>query len=575
METNTAMTEPAHAVHPATHTATQALQQLAQAGAQPLPHAFRDLSPAGAFGTRVPTRGLPQPHWVASSAAVARELGLDEHWRESGELASGAVASGVPSDTAPGAGTLAADLLNVFAGQLADTPSSVGPLTWASVYSGHQFGQWAGQLGDGRAHSLGCVQDRHGQWQELQLKGAGLTPYSRMGDGRAVLRSSIREFLASEAMAALGVPTTRALALVGSPLPVQRETVETAAIVTRVAPSFIRFGHFEHFAARRDPHHLRLLTEFVVDRFMPQVRDAAAAWGGNLAAALLAEVGQRTARLFAHFQAIGFCHGVLNTDNMSILGLAIDYGPFQFMDGFNPEHICNHSDTAGRYSYKNQPSVAYWNLFCLAQALMPLIDDEQLAMRALEPFKTAFSDALAQRMNAKLGFDSNSGDDTDDTRNTHDGELAQSLLQTLTNARATAAVDWPVFWRRLSHEAARGFAPTPITASTPPTQQPVLDLFEGAEHRQAMQAWLLRYQERLGQQHLAQTAHSMLATNPEYVLRNHLCEQAIGQAQTGDFSGVQRLLARVQAPFTPVPGADVDSAIAPDWAANICISCSS
>ena len=540
------MTELTHPSAPTPSSAVpasaEALQQLAREGAQPLPHAFRELSPAGAFGTRVPTCGLPQAHWVAGSDAMARELGLGEHWRES------------------------ADLLATVSGNLADTPTSVGPLTWASVYSGHQFGQWAGQLGDGRAHSLGCVQDARGQWQELQLKGAGLTPYSRMGDGRAVLRSSIREFLASEAMAALGVPTTRALALVGSALPVTREEVETAAIVTRVAPSFIRFGHFEHFAARRDPHHLRMLTEFVVDRFMPGVRALAAGFDGNLAAALLAEVTQRTARLFAQFQALGFCHGVLNTDNMSILGLAIDYGPFQFMDGFNPSHISNHSDHQGRYSYNNQPSVAYWNLYCLAQALMPLIDDEQLAMRAVEPFKAAFSDALAQQMGAKLGLANvqNSGQQGD-------GELTQHLLQIV----AAAQADWPVFWRRLSHEVARGFAPSPITASTPPTQQPVLDLFPEAEHRQAFAAWLLTYQERLGQQNKAETADLMLATNPEYVLRNHLCEQAIAQAKTGDFSGVQRLLARVQAPFTPVAGADVDSAIAPDWASSICISCSS
>ena len=537
------MTELTHPPEPATApvatgSALAALQQLAREGAQALPHAFRALSPAGAFGTAVPTRGLPQPHWVAGSDAMARELGLGDAWRESAEL------------------------LNVFAGKLADTPSSAGPLTWASVYSGHQFGQWAGQLGDGRAHALGCVQDARGQWQELQLKGAGLTPYSRMGDGRAVLRSSIREFLASEAMAALGVPTTRALALLGSPLPVQREEVETAAIVTRVAPSFIRFGHFEHFAGRRDTHHLRVLTEFVVDRFMPEVREQAAAFDDNLAAALLAEVTQRTARLFAQFQGLGFCHGVLNTDNMSILGLAIDYGPFQFMDGFNPGHICNHSDTAGRYSYKNQPSVAYWNLFCLAQALMPLIDGEDLALRAVEPFKTAFSDALAQQMGAKLGLAS---------VQEGDGELTQDLLQIVAAARA----DWPVFWRRLSHEVARGFAPTPVTASTPPTQQPVVDLFTAPEHRQALDAWLLTYQERLGQQNRAAAADLMLTTNPEYVLRNHLCEQAITEAKAGDFSGVQRLLARVQAPFTPVAGADVDSAIAPDWAANICISCSS
>jgi uncharacterized protein YdiU (UPF0061 family) len=353
---------------------------------------------------------------------------------------------------------------------------------------------------------------------------------------------------------------------VGSDLPVAREEMETAAVVTRVAPSFIRFGHFEHFAARRDTHHLRQLVEFVVARYLPECRDQAGTFDGNLAAALLAEATQRTARLFAQFQALGFCHGVLNTDNMSILGLSIDYGPFQFMDGFDPGHICNHSDHAGRYSYKNQPSVAYWNLFCLAQALMPLINDEQLAMRAVEPFQQAFSSALAQQMAAKLGLQ-----DMLDA----DGELTQSLLQVLAAARA----DWPVFWRRLSHEVARGFAVPPDAAALPPTQKSLLaesaDLFADADHRAALGDWLTRYQGRIAGQDAAQTAQAMLATNPEYVLRNHLCEQAIAQAKTGDFSGVTRLLALVQSPFTPVPGAEDASDLAPAWAANICISCSS
>ena len=517
-----------------------ALSRLADADlAQPLPHGFRALGDA--FGTALPTSGLPQPHWVAASAGMARELGLGEQWQSN------------------------ADVLQVLAGNVARPPASQPaqtPLTWASVYSGHQFGVWAGQLGDGRATSLGSLQDSSGQWQELQLKGAGRTPYSRMGDGRAVLRSSIREFLASEAMAALGVPTTRALALVGSTLPVAREAMETAAIVTRVAPSFIRFGHFEHFAARGDLPHLSQLTEFVVSNFMPECRAAASQFDGKVAAALLAEVSQRTARLFAQFQALGFCHGVLNTDNMSILGLAIDYGPFQFMDGFNPSHVCNHSDHAGRYAYKNQPSVAYWNLFCLAQALMPLIDDEQLVLRAVEPFQQAFSQALAREMGAKLGLI-----DRHDT----DGDLVQQLLQLL----AAERVDWPVFWRRLSHDVARDFGAPTAQALAQPTQRPVTELFAATASQAALGHWLTAYRQRIATQDRADTAARMLRTNPEYMLRNHLCEQAIAQAQTQNFDGVHRLLARVQAPYTSVEGAQAFSDIAPDWAANIAISCSS
>ena len=238
----------------------------------------------------------------------------------------------------------------------------------ASVYSGHQFGVWAGQLGDGRALLLGEVDSPAGPL-ELQLKGSGLTPYSRMGDGRAVLRSSIREFLCSEAMHALGIPTTRALCIIGSAPPVRRETIETAAVVTRVAPSFLRFGHFEHFAhTAQDIAALRRLVDFVIDALLPRMPRRA-----EPVLALLEEVARARRELMAQWQAVGFCHGVMNTDNMSILGLTIDYGPFGFLDVFDPGHICNHCDHQGRYAYARQPSVACWNLHALAQALLPLL----------------------------------------------------------------------------------------------------------------------------------------------------------------------------------------------------------
>ena len=299
-----------------------------------------------AFFTDNPPTPLPDPRWVAWSPSVAADLGLPTGWMDSTEAAE------------------------VFTGNRL-LPGS-RPL--ASVYSGHQFGHWAGQLGDGRAIWLGEIDTPTGP-QELQLKGAGLTPYSRMGDGRAVLRSSIREFLCSEAMHGLGIPTTRALALTASPAPVVRETVETAAVVTRVAPSFIRFGHFEHFSAAGRIDELRRLADFVIDHHYPACRQ-----GGNPYAALLEAVSARTAELLAQWQAVGFCHGVMNTDNMSILGLTIDYGPFQFLDAYVPGHICNHSDSAGRYAFSRQPNIAYWNLFCLGQALLPLMDDQQQAI---------------------------------------------------------------------------------------------------------------------------------------------------------------------------------------------------
>jgi uncharacterized protein YdiU (UPF0061 family) len=468
-----------------------------------------------AFFTDNPPTPLPDPRWVAWSPSVAADLGLPTGWMDSTEAAE------------------------VFTGNRL-LPGS-RPL--ASVYSGHQFGHWAGQLGDGRAIWLGEIDTPTGP-QELQLKGAGLTPYSRMGDGRAVLRSSIREFLCSEAMHGLGIPTTRALALTASPAPVVRETVETAAVVTRVAPSFIRFGHFEHFSAAGRIDELRRLADFVIDHHYPACRQ-----GGNPYAALLEAVGARTAELLAQWQAVGFCHGVMNTDNMSILGLTIDYGPFQFLDAFNPGHICNHSDHGGRYAYHRQPNIAYWNLFCLGQALLPLMDDQQQALDALEPYKTLFPAALQRRMGAKLGLaEVQPGDDT----------LVEDLMQLM----AKDAVDFTVLFRRLS-QAADG----PL--------EPVRDLFL---QREAFDAWATRWQQRLHAQpgfDPASTRQQMLRTNPRLVLRNHLAEIAIRQARTGDFAEVQRLLKALQVPFDERPGEDDLAALPPDWAAGIEISCSS
>ena len=460
----------------------------------------------------VPLRG--QPYWVARSAAMARELGLaDDWWQARGALQA-------VSGNRPLAGST--------------------PL--ASVYSGHQFGAWAGQLGDGRAILLGEVRTPAGGTQELQLKGSGLTPYSRMGDGRAVLRSSIREFLCSEAMHALGVPTTRALCVTGSDEPVRRERMETAAVVTRVAPSFIRFGHFEHFSHGGQHDALRTLADFVIARFYPQCRDAA-----NPYAALLAEVTRRTAALIARWQAVGFMHGVMNTDNMSILGVTIDYGPFQFMDGFDPSHICNHSDHSGRYAYARQPQVAHWNLFALGQALLPLIGEPDDAMAALEPYKTLFPAELDRRMAAKLGFAA----PTDATR-----ALTEELLTLMARERT----DWTIFWRRLSHYVAGASADT------------VRDLFLD---RAAIDRVLLQYNELPALVGRAPEADLMLKSSPAIVLRNHLAEQAIALAKQKDFRMVQDLLAVLEHPYDEHPDHADWAGFPPDWASHIQISCSS
>ena len=478
-----------------------------------------------AFFTALPPEPLPAPHWVARSEACAADLGLPaDWWRRDGAL-------------------------DVFSGN-ALWPG-MQPL--ASVYSGHQFGVWAGQLGDGRALLLGEVQAPGGPL-EVQLKGSGLTPYSRMGDGRAVLRSSIREFLCSEAMHGLGIPTTRALCVTGSPQPVRRETIESAAVVTRVAPSFIRFGHFEHFAHHDQPAALKQLADFVIEQHYPACRDAREPY-----AALLQAVALRTAELMAQWQAVGFCHGVMNTDNMSMLGLTIDYGPFGFLDAFDPAHICNHSDHQGRYAYARQPSVGFWNLHALAHAMLPLLgpadEASALALAALEPYKTAFPQALLARMSAKLGLASVRDDDL---------ALVDELLRLMAQDRC----DFTITFRRLAD----------FDSAADAGNERVRDLFID---RAAFDAWGLRYVDRLRSEASidAERGRRMRRVNPRVVLRNHLAEAAIRQATAGDFGEVERLLQVLTQPFdepaAPTPQDAADAGFPPEWAQSIEVSCSS
>jgi uncharacterized protein YdiU (UPF0061 family) len=414
----------------------------------------------------------------------------------------------------------------------------------ASVYSGHQFGQWAGQLGDGRAILLGEVKTSNAGSAslEIQLKGAGRTPYSRMGDGRAVLRSSIREFLCSEAMHGLGIPTTRALCVTGSNAAVRREQIETAAVVTRVAPGFERFGHIEHFCHHDLHDKLKTFVDAFIDRHMPDCRSASQPY-----LALLQNVCRSTAELVAQWQSVGFCHGVMNTDNMSLLGLTIDYGPFQFLDAFDPHHICNHSDTLGRYAYGQQPNVAHWNLYALSQALLPLLDDPQQALDALDIFKSSYTEAQLRLWRAKLGL-----------LDAKDGDLA--LAQEVLALMANNAVDFTVFWRRLGQVVGR---------SDPDL---VRDMFAD---RAGLDAWLETYHARLSTQQRTASADLMARTNPKFVLRNHLAEVAIRQAQQGDFSEIQTLLTLLQSPFDEHPGFEAYANVAPEWASSISISCSS
>jgi uncharacterized protein YdiU (UPF0061 family) len=328
---------------------------------------------------------------------------------------------------------------------------------------------------------------------------------------------------------------------------VRRETVETAAVVTRVAPSFIRFGHFEHFAhTAADTTLLRRLLDAVIERHYPELLGAE-----QPAVALLRSVTERTARLLALWQSVGFCHGVMNTDNMSILGLTIDYGPFGFLDAFDPGHVCNHSDHGGRYAFARQPNVAYWNLHALAQALLPLIGDTDAALAALEPYRDTFPRALLGRLRAKLGLSAARDEDE---------ALANDWLRLL----AAGRTDFTIAFRRLAR-----FDPAPGARN-----DELRDLFVD---RAGFEAWALRYAARLHAETSddAARARRMDAVNPRLVLRNHLAEQAIRRAQAGDFDEVQRLHRVLQRPYDDDSGTPADADFPPAWASSIEVSCSS
>lgn len=472
-----------------------------------------------AFHTRLQSTPLPSPYLVCASDQVAALIGLDRE------------AFGTPQFT------------EVLSGNT-ELPAS-RPL--AAVYSGHQFGVWAGQLGDGRAILLGetPAPSVRGGTLELQLKGAGKTPYSRMGDGRAVLRSSIREFLCCEAMAALGIPTTRALCVIGSDQRVMREQPETTAVVTRLSQNFVRFGSFEHWFWNDRPAELKALADYVIERSYPELRDAARPYH-----ALLQEVTRRTAELVAQWQAVGFMHGVLNTDNMSILGETLDYGPFGFMEAFDPAHICNHTDHAGRYAYRMQPQIGEWNCYALGQAMLPLFDDVDEVQDALSVYKPAFSRRMDALWHAKLGLVSLRDDDE---------ALTGRLLDTL----AASRTDFPLFFRRLSDLAIDGG-----------NDEPLRDLFID---RSAFDAWSVEYRQRLRAEGSVDAVRkaAMDRVNPKYVLRNYLAQIAIDKAQQKDFSEVERLLQILQHPFDEQPAHAAYAAPPPDWAAGIEVSCSS
>lgn len=415
----------------------------------------------------------------------------------------------------------------------------------AMLYSGHQFGVYVRQLGDGRAILLGEVKNDQGERWDLHLKGAGMTPFSRDGDGRAVLRSTIREYLCCAAMQGLGIPTTQALCLVGSDDKVYREQIETGAMLVRMAPSHVRFGTFEIFSYRKQPDHLRTLADYVIDQHFPHLRDA-----DDRYARFFAEVVERTAKLIAQWQAVGWAHGVMNTDNMSILGLTLDYGPYGFMDDYDAGFICNHSDHNGRYAFNQQPYIGLWNLSCLAQALLPLAEKDALKA-GLDGYQTLFERQYLKLMRAKFGFiDERAEDD----------ELLRDFLSLLQGSHA----DYTIVFRELA---------TFSTADGATNET----LREHFLNRDRFDDWAISYRDRLRSEHSLdqERRDRMNRVNPKYVLRNYLAQTAIEMAQNKDFSEIDRLFTLLQDPFDEQPGLDAYALPPPNWGKHLAVSCSS
>jgi serine/tyrosine/threonine adenylyltransferase len=494
----------------------------------------------GALYSRVHPTPVAAPRLIAYSKEVAELLGLDREFIESPEFA------------------------RVFSGNAL----LEGMEPYAANYGGHQFGNWAGQLGDGRAITLGETLNAKGDRWELQLKGAGQTPYSRRADGRAVLRSSVREFLCSEAMHHLGVPTTRALSLVSTGELVMRDMfydghpkAEPGAIVCRVAPSFIRFGNFELPSSRGDEALLTQLVDFTIRRDFPEL-----VTGGTVDEAVrtawFSQVCERTARMVAHWMRVGFVHGVMNTDNMSILGLTIDYGPYGWIDNFDPDWTPNTTDRdTRRYRFGQQAQIAYWNLNRLANAIVPIFVSTDPLYAGLERYAEVFGETNNAFLAAKLGLTAFLEEDV---------ELVQSLHALLT----TAEVDMTLFFR--------GLGDLNLDA---PSLDPMREAFYDEAKMKTIEpqfdAWLAQYAARAKRETRSPEARraAMNAVNPRYVLRNYLVQEAIDLAEAGDDSRIHELLEVLRRPYDDQPGREQFAKRRPDWARHKAgcsmLSCSS
>ncbi|MGS0683263.1 protein adenylyltransferase SelO [Shewanella sp. 125m-7] len=482
------------------------------------------------FYSQVYPLGISNPSWLAWSQDAADLIGVKQ-----------------PSD----------DLLQGLSGNA----QVEGASYYAQVYSGHQFGGYSPQLGDGRSIILGEAIGPQGCW-DVALKGGGPTPYSRHGDGRAVMRSAVREFLISEALHHLHIPTTRALAVIGSDLPVWRETQETAAITVRLAKSHIRFGHFEFFchSQRGAPEKLKRLLDFTIKQHYPDLSCDAAGYK-----AWFARVVADTAKMIAHWQAIGFAHGVMNTDNMSILGDSFDFGPFAFLDTFKEDFICNHSDPEGRYAFGQQPGVGLWNLQRLAQALAPIIASDDL-IAALNQYQVELVKHYLILMRAKLGLTAvepgieaapDAAVETAAEQDSHDLELIGGFTMLMERNH----LDHTNTWRRLgqldpnsSHSALR---------------DDVVDL-------DGFDTWYQAYQARLGNiDDVEQWQSARNRVNPKYILRNYLAQEAIIAVEQGDLQPLHDLQKVLERPFDEQLQFDDLAKRPPDWGQGLIMSCSS
>jgi len=500
---------------------------------------------AGACYSRVSPTPVVRPELVAYSREMAEELGI-------------------PEEDVRGSG-----FAEVFGGNR--TLEGMDP--FAMCYGGHQFGNWAAQLGDGRAINLGETVNQEGRRWVLQLKGAGPTPYSRTADGLAVLRSSVREFLCSEAMHHLGVPTTRALSLITTGEGVVRDMFydgnpkkEPGAVVCRVAPSFIRFGNFQIFAARQEHDILRQLVDYTIETDFPHLgppsRDTYLAW--------FEEVVRRTADMIVHWMRVGFVHGVMNTDNMSILGLTIDYGPYGWLEDFDPDWTPNTTDAGGRrYRFGHQPQIAHWNLVQLGQAIYPLIEEIDPLQEIVNAYPGYYEKGWQTMMARKLGLGAY-------TRKTDD-ELVSDLNQIL----RVAETDMTLFYRRLADLPSEGTTDTPREAISPLMDAYYVpdQLTDDAVSRIAM--WLKRYRERLQADGLpdSERRERMNRVNPKYVLRNYLAQLAIDKSEDGHHDMVMDLLEALRHPYDDQPHNESYAEKRPDWARHrpgcSMLSCSS